>query len=128
VEALIYLDTHLVAWLYALDEGRISPQATDALRAADDVRISPMVRLELQYLFEIGRVAQPPLPVLDHLTAILGLTVCEASSYAVAREAERHSWTRDPFDRLIVAQASLHDAPLLTANSTIRQHYSRAVW
>ena len=71
-----------------------------------------MVRLELQYLYEIGRVGQPPLPVLDALQSNLGLVVCDASFPAIVRAVESQTWTRDPFDRLIVAQASLFDAPL----------------
>jgi PIN domain nuclease of toxin-antitoxin system len=38
------------------------------------------------------------------------------------------SWTRDPFDRLIVAQAAVRDAPLLTKDRAIRRRYRAAVW
>jgi PIN domain nuclease of toxin-antitoxin system len=37
-------------------------------------------------------------------------------------------WVRDPFDRLIVAQASANDAPLITKDEKIRRHYKRAIW
>jgi len=125
---LIYLDTHVVAWLYALGKTALPERATQALIATDDIRISPMVRLELQYLYEIGRVSQPPLPVLDTLSAVLDLKLCPAPFPAVVREAESLSWTRDPFDRLIVAQAALFDAPLMTKDTTILQHYPKAFW
>jgi PIN domain nuclease of toxin-antitoxin system len=46
----------------------------------------------------------------------------------VAREAEAHDWTRDPFDRLIVAQASLFDAPLITKDADVHAHYRNVVW
>ena len=42
--------------------------------------------------------------------------------------AERLSWTRDPFDRLIVAQASLAGAPLVTKDRMIRKHFAKAAW
>ena len=45
------------------------------------------------------------------LTLLEGLSESTANFAAVVHEAERHGWTRDPFDRLIVAQAALHDAP-----------------
>ncbi len=125
---MIYLDTHVVAWLYA-QGGAAVPQATAQLiEASSDIRISPMVRLELRYLFEIGRVGEPPMPVLDMLGAAIGLTVCTAPFPAVVREAEAHDWTRDPFDRLIVAQASLFDAPLITKDATVHAHYRHVVW
>jgi PIN domain nuclease of toxin-antitoxin system len=58
----------------------------------------------------------------------LGVTMCSASFPAVSREADRHAWTRDPFDRLIVAQASLHEAPLVTKGQTLHAHYAGADW
>lgn len=126
--SLIYLDTHVVAWLYAQGRDAIPAYSARWLEGAADIRISPMVRLELQYLYEIQRVDRPPLPVLDALEAALGLTVCQAAFPAVVREAEAQAWTRDPFDRLIVAQAALLDAPLITKDATIHAHYSKAVW
>jgi PIN domain nuclease of toxin-antitoxin system len=125
---MIYLDTHVVIWLHALGGDALSPGATHALEQADDIRISPMVRLELQYLFELGRVTEPASTVVDALHTGLGLTVCAAPFPAVSREADRHSWTRDPFDRLIVAQASLHEAPLVTKDEVLHSHYPGSVW
>lgn len=125
---LIYLDTHVVAWLYARGASALEAAGREELKQADEIRCSPMVRLELQYLYEVGRVAEPALPVMDALAAALGLRMCDAPFFAVVREAERQSWTRDPFDRLIVAQAALHGAPLLTKDETIRAAYERAVW
>ena len=126
--SVIYLDTHVVAWLYAWGGEAVPASAVKLIECAHEVRISPMVRLELQYLYEIGRVGRPSGPVLDALGAALGLTVCRAAFSAVVREAEAHDWTRDPFDRLIVAQAALRDAPLLTKDATIHAHYAKAVW
>jgi PIN domain nuclease of toxin-antitoxin system len=126
---VIYLDTHVVFWLYA--EGarsRLSATAREAIRTAGDVRVSPMVSMELQHLYEIDRIGAMPAVILDELRAMLGLTVCPAAFGAVVQVAERLAWTRDPFDRLIVAQAALHDAPLVTRDATIHEHYARAVW
>jgi PIN domain nuclease of toxin-antitoxin system len=126
--SLIYLDTHVAAWLHAAGAELLSEDAARRIDDADEIRISPMVRLELQYLYEIGRVSQPATLVLDALGAGLGLRVCDASFPAVARAAESETWTRDPFDRMIVAQASLRDAPLLTKDRILHQNYDRAVW
>jgi len=54
-----YLDTHAVAALY---RGDLSPFSAVALRVIDeeeDLRISPMVLLELEYLHEIKRIKVP---------------------------------------------------------------------
>jgi PIN domain nuclease of toxin-antitoxin system len=128
VARVIYLDTHVIAWLYGLGATALSEAAAAAVEAADEIRISPMVRLELQYLHEIGRLSEPPIPVLDALQATLGLSICTAPFPAVVRAAEMLSWTRDPFDRLIVAQAGLHDAPLVTKDSVLHRHYPACIW
>ena len=46
----------------------------------------------------------------------------------VARAAERLTWTRDPFDRLITAAAAAGEHPLVTRDPVIREHYAGAVW
>jgi len=125
---LIYLDTHVVAWLYALGPNALPRNARQRLERADEIRISPMVRLELQYLYEIGRVTEPALTVLDTIESATALVTCRTPFPAIVREAERQTWTRDPFHRLIVAQAALLEAPLLTKDQTIHQHYPRAIW
>jgi PIN domain nuclease of toxin-antitoxin system len=38
------------------------------------------------------------------------------------------AWTRDPFDRLIVANAMADGAPLITADETILANFRDAVW
>ena len=126
--SLIYLDTHVVVWIHASALDRLSPEALRKMEGADEIRISPMVRLELQHLYEIGRVTQPGGPVIDALQASLGLQVCDIPFPLVARAAEGETWTRDPFDRIIVAQASLARAPLLTKDRTLHDHYDRATW
>ena len=37
-------------------------------------------------------------------------------------------WTRDPFDRIITAQAELCGAKLLTKDRTIHNYYVNAAW
>ena len=125
---MIYLDTHVAAWLYAGVAERMSPAARASMQGSDDIRVSPMVRLELQYLFEVGRVSAPAARVMDELRTALGLAVCDASFVAVAHLAEDLTWTRDPFDRLIVAHAALHEAPLVTKDDALHQRYSGCVW
>jgi len=127
VAAVIYADTHVVAWLYA---GRVDliPLRARTLIEAGPVLISPMVALELEYLFETGRTTESARSVLQTLGRDLGLRLCDLPFPDVAGVALRQSWTRDPFDRIIVAQAALRRSPLITKDADIRANYGRALW
>ena len=125
---MIYLDTHVLVWLYAYGRGGVPEAVATRMETTDRLLISPMVRLELEYLKEIGRVDEPPITVLDALETVIGLKVCNASFHAVVGEAESQNWTRDPFHRLIVAHAALFNAQLITKDDTIRANYLHAYW
>ena len=90
--------------------------------------VSPIVGLELEYLFETGRMTTSASAILQALGRDLGVQLCDLPFADVISTALRQSWTRDPFDRIIVAQAALRRAPLMTKDATIRAHYDRAVW
>lgn len=127
MEPLIYLDTHVVAWLFAGEAKRFSSRARGLIEDSALV-VSPMVRLELQYLQEIGRIDASSAEVLGDLAHRIGLEICELPFDRVMTYAVEKSWTRDPFDRIIVAQAMARDSALVTKDDIIHQHYSRAVW
>jgi PIN domain nuclease of toxin-antitoxin system len=127
VEALIYLDTHVVAWCYAGRVDLLSKRAR-ALIDTEESRVSPAVILELQYLREIGRLTVGANAIVHSLAAQIGLQISDLPFAAVVDSAIEQGWTRDPFDRLIVGQAKLHDKVLLTKDRTIRRHYTNAVW
>jgi PIN domain nuclease of toxin-antitoxin system len=46
----------------------------------------------------------------------------------VLGHALEQSWIRDPFDRLIIAQANANEAALVTKDAEIRGHYKRSIW
>jgi len=127
VATVIHLDTHVVVWLYAGDLRRFSPAARRRLDR-EELRISPMVALEVQYLHEVGRISENANAVLSDLGRKLGLAQAEGDFSAVAAAAMDLGWTRDPFDRLIVAHAALSGAALLSKDRTIRRKYRHAVW
>jgi PIN domain nuclease of toxin-antitoxin system len=124
---VIYLDTHAVVALKRKERDRFSRGAQHAIEASDDIRISPLVLLEMELLYEIKRVSAPAERIVDDLAADIGIRVCDADFARVVRKAIGERWTRDPFDRLIVAQARLHDAGLITLDTLIHKHYPHAL-
>lgn len=122
-----YLDTHVVLWLYEGTAGLLPKGVREQLER-DRLVVSPAVTLELQFLYEIDRVTEPAKHVLDALARSVGLSVCDLPFEHVVHEAVGQTWTRDPFDRLIVGQAAVRLAPLITKDRTIRKHYPHALW
>lgn len=127
MEAMIYLDTHVVVWLYAGEIGLLSQRVQQVIRE-QDVVCSPIVKMELQYLYEIGKILVKPQQVLDELSSAIGLKIQSVPFAELIESSLSLSWTRDPFDRLLVAQASLQKARLITKDQTILSHYSGAFW
>ena len=124
---MIHLDTHVVVWLY---EGRVDrlPEALRADLASARPLVSPMVRLELALLHEIGRITVPPPTILDALRVEADLGFAESRFERVAALAATLTWTRDPFDRMIAAHAMADDLPLATKDAGLLAHCPVARW
>jgi PIN domain nuclease of toxin-antitoxin system len=123
-----YLDTHVAAWLFAGAIERLSAAAKTEIDASE-LLISPMVLLELEYLYERKRIRLGCRLVYSYLNSRLGVSLCGFPFPAVAMEAASIDWVSDPFDRTIVAQARANgESKLITADTLIRRHYPRAVW
>ena len=124
---MIYLDTHVVVWLHAGLTDKLSNLAKSLINE-NELYISPIVRLELQYLYEIGRIKEPSDTILASLFNRIGLRMCEKDFNLTIGQAMEISWTRDPFDRLIVGNAMVNGNILLTKDKNILSNYSQARW
>ncbi len=124
---IVHLDTNVVLKIASKEHHLLPPSVIKRINNSS-LMISPIVILELQYLFEIKKIEGSVFKAVETLHDLIGLNICQDPFESVIRESLRLSWTRDPFDRLIVAQASMLNAPLLTRDREILRHYSRAVW
>lgn len=124
---LIYLDTHVVLWIHSGLTERLTGSVVQLLNT-QELRVSPIVRLELQYLYEIGRYLATPQIVLSSLKQRIGLLECDKRFEDVIIAARPLEWTRDPFDRIIVAHASIDDNILISKDTLIREKYTYARW
>jgi PIN domain nuclease of toxin-antitoxin system len=122
----LHLDTHVAVWMVAGEKRRLRPVQRH-LRAGS-LFISPLVVVELELLREIGRLGQPVDAILEILTVDHGVREAPGDMVEVGRHARLLGWTRDPFDRLIVAHALADHATVLTADGTIREHCPMARW
>jgi PIN domain nuclease of toxin-antitoxin system len=122
-----HLDTHVVVWLYEGKIEKLSRPAAEQVKN-DSLLISPAVVLELELLHEIHLITRTSQTIVDRLSSEIGLEVCGLPFAEVAQSAVHQKWVRDPFDRIIVAQAGVNEAALITKDEKIRHHYKRAVW
>jgi PIN domain nuclease of toxin-antitoxin system len=127
MENIIFLDTHIVVWLYSGKTELFTSKALSEVRKCE-LYISPIVKLELSYLFEIEKIKVNPDKVLLTLNQEIGLKLSEDSFIEIIDEAMKINWTRDPFDRIITAQAKIRNAKLLTKDQSILSNYNLAFW
>lgn len=121
----VFIDTHIMLWLL---EKRLDLISSKGLKLLESFPIvfCPIIKLELQYLYEIKKIQKPPRRIIDQLTEAIGLQQSTSSFNLVIQQSIKNTWTRDPFDRIITADAQINNAPLITADKIIRQHYRKA--
>lgn len=124
----LHLDTHVVVWMYAGEHHRF-PVALRGRLNSESLRFSPMVRLELTYLHEVGKITDPPEQIIGELAAAVGLTEDARPFSRVIDMAQRVTFTRDPFDRIITAQALVAGDALASKDGRISAAYpDHVVW
>jgi PIN domain nuclease of toxin-antitoxin system len=112
---VILLDTNAVIWL---DQNHV--RARPLLRQGTPLAISPASMLEWQLIVESGR-----LKLRSSRRDVLAdprWHVDDPSGLSWFSAAAEESWTRDPFDRLIVAHARLRGWRLATSDREILDH------
>jgi PIN domain nuclease of toxin-antitoxin system len=124
---MIYLDTHVLVALYAGERDRLGVAARTSIES-EELCVSPAAILELEFLHEIRRLKTPAQKLVSDLGLQIGLRVSDLPFQTVVQHALTEKWGRDPFDRLIVANAKADNALLLTKDQKIHRHYSRAIW
>ncbi|MGH9600172.1 MAG: type II toxin-antitoxin system VapC family toxin [Terracidiphilus sp.] len=125
---IAYLDTNAVIRLAHGSTRHIGREVSRLTKRAE-LLISPMVLFELELLYEIKRVKLPARDIQRKVEHELGVRVCDLPFAVVAEAALDEKWTRDPFDRMIVAQAKANGfAWLISSDEEMPKHYPRTVW
>ena len=122
----LLLDTHAALWWLSEDERFGETAADQLIDETNQVLLSAVVVWEVAIKRSLGRLEAPedfastlldaglqPLPVsLDHAAAV-----------------EQLPWHhRDPFDRMLVAQASIEGAALVSHDAALRSYGVQLVW
>ena len=116
----ILLDTHFLIWL-VVGSKRLAEFSW--LERHRPWGVSPVSFLEIQLLSEIGRLSVRNPEFTSAVLDDARFTVDDIPLLTVVRRALDLVWTRDPFDRLLVAHSLARRIPLCTVDRGIRAHH-----
>lgn len=126
----LLLDT--CAFLWISGGGRlVPPRVAELYRSIDhEVFLSVASAWEIAVKHANGRLPLPETPQLlvpseRERLGVTSLPVDEESALHVAKLPPLH---RDPFDRMLVAQAIVHGMTILTPDPLIAQYPARTLW
>ena len=126
----LLLDTQAWLWMVA-DPDRLSRRARRLVQRADtELFLSAATAWEIAIKWSIGKLTLPADPV-EYMRSRIGQTGVRALAIRhehgaqVARLPPHH---RDPFDRLLIAQAMVEDLVLLTGDRQIEPYDIRIEW
>jgi PIN domain nuclease of toxin-antitoxin system len=114
----LFLDTHVLAW-WLLDEAALSRRAFDLVCDPDNlICIGSPSLFEMAWKEKIGKWPDIGTFLSDPLAALSkeGIEVFDLTARDVLLAAQLASDHRDPFDRMIAAQAVNAGAVLVTAD------------
>ena len=124
----LLVDTHAFLWSMAGDD-RLSSTAVRAIDSSQEWWLSAASVWELAIKASLGRLTVPT-SIADYLSAKVrdGLRILSIEwphAAAVERLPFHH---RDPFDRLIVAQAQADRLPVVTKDKVFRKYGVDVIW
>ncbi len=129
MSVMIAIDTCVALWLAERRMQSISQRSRDLL-AISSVYIPTMVGLEIDFMYQRNAEKNP-------FTSKSALALIKQDFEVVERKlditdlcaaASSLSWTREPFDRLIVGEAMALKLRLITSDRLILKHYKKAIW
>jgi len=122
----LLLDTHAALWFLSGDERLGEGAKRHLLDETNRVLLSAAVVWEVALKRSLGKLAVPD----EYLALLLGagvqaLPVSLAHAAAIAELPWHH---RDPFDRMLVAQAAIEQAALVSRDDELRAYGVTLVW
>ena len=115
----LLLDTHVVLWWLA-DDQALPGEIKDRLDHEPDVYLSAATIWEVAIKQAIGKLPEPAgLPELIRGGGFAELPISSEHAMSAARLPLIH---RDPFDRMLIAQARYEDLTLVTRDSRCQKY------
>ncbi|HEX6388227.1 MAG TPA: type II toxin-antitoxin system VapC family toxin [Solirubrobacteraceae bacterium] len=118
------LDTHAFLWLIAGDE-RLPATARASIDDADAVFLSAASVWEAEIKRAAGKLDVPPLEQAAARAVVPVLAITAAHATVAAHLPLHH---RDPFDRMLVAQAQVERLVLVSKDDVLRRYGVATAW
>ena len=121
----LLLDTHVVLW-WQRDDRRLNKAARSAIATADVVWVSAVSGWEVAIKLALGRLTlSEPFDVLLAADDFTELPLTLAHATQLPTMAPRHA---DPFDRVLLAQARVEQAMLVTHDRALEPYGVPILW
>jgi PIN domain nuclease of toxin-antitoxin system len=126
----ILLDTHTFLW-WIIDAPKLSSRARKIISSSEnELFLSAVSGWEIIIKAKLGRLQlheNPAQFILEQirLNFIQILTIQMSHALHISTLPDLH---RDPFDRMLIAQAQLEGLPILTADSQIARYKVEVIW
>ena len=120
----ILLDTHAWLWMLGVPE-RLNEEARQIVAdAGNDLLLSSASSWEIAIKWQLGKLElpQPPEDYVPSRLRTSGVTPIPIEHSHALRVTELSHHHRDPFDRLLIAQALVEDVPILTADPVFAEY------
>jgi PIN domain nuclease of toxin-antitoxin system len=112
----LLLDTHVVLW-WLTDDPTLADDIKDRIDHDPEVYLSPATIWEIAIKQAIGKLAEPAdLPERVRATQLPEIAITSEHALVAGRLPLHH---RDPFDRMLVAQARCEGLALVTRDAHI---------
>jgi PIN domain nuclease of toxin-antitoxin system len=126
----LLLDTHAFLW-FLLDQPQLSAIARSLIAdPANDIETSPATYLEIAIKISLKKYSLPePFELfMQREIAANAFRVLPIELKHAAALTTMPFHHRDPFDRLLVAQALVEDIPLVSADSILDAYGIKRLW
>lgn len=121
----VLLDTHVLLW-WLQESPRLSRPVRDLIADPEhDVFVSAVSHAEISIKRSLGKLEAPWIP--DELLAENGFGALAFTSVHGRRMLELPFHHRDPFDRMLVAQAAVEDLALASAHPVVGAYDIRVI-
>lgn len=125
----VLLDTHAFIWWFEAD-ARLSAAARDAIEEADEGFLSIASGWEMAIKVSNGRLklAKPVERLIPEQLGLNSFSLLQIDLDDVARVAALPYHHRDPFDRMLAAQALNDDLAIVSADPVFRKYDVKRIW